>query len=233
MNDQRLISLDSINYKYASGSREVHALQDISLNIDGGGVMAISGPSGSGKSTLMYVLGLLLTAASGNYELYGHKITGTDEVHKAELRNRFFGFVFQKFNLLPRVSALDNVALPLVYAGVRRKERRRQAAEILSRVGLEKRVKHYPNELSGGEQQRVAIARALINNPRVILADEPTGNLDSRTGHKIMELFQELADGGISVVLVSHDRDLVQKASRVIRMVDGRICYQDYGSDGA
>jgi len=226
MSDGPLIRLERIDYKYAYGGGEVVALREVSLDIGEGGILAVSGPSGSGKSTLMYVLGLMLTPTAGAYRLLGKDVLATGEEEKAGFRNRIFGFVFQKFNLLPRVSALDNVALPLVYAGVPAGARRERAATLLRKVGLEARMRHNPNELSGGEQQRVAIARALINTPRVILADEPTGNLDSRTGQGIMALFRELSEEGITVILVTHDQELVGMASRVVRMADGRLLDQ-------
>ena len=218
-----MIVLEKINYRYVYGGGVVQALHEVSLAIEGGGILAISGPSGSGKSTLMYILGLLLTPDNGDYRLAGRDILRLDEEGKAGFRNRHFGFVFQKFNLLPRVSALGNVALPLVYAGIAPKIRKERAAELLARIGLGSRLRHSPKELSGGEQQRVAIARALINDPKVILADEPTGNLDRRTGQGIMEVFQGLAEEGITVILVSHDRELVGLASRVVTLVDGRL----------
>jgi putative ABC transport system ATP-binding protein len=218
-----LIELQDIRKIYTSGEVEVRALDGISLTIESGEFVAIMGPSGSGKSTLMNTLGCLDRPTSGKYILAGRQVSGMDKNELAEVRNQVLGFVFQNFNLLSRTSALENVELPLVYAGVSGKERKRRATEALERVGLGKRLDHTPSQLSGGQQQRVAIARALVSNPKVILADEPTGNLDSRTSIEVMALFQELGRAGITVVLVTHEPDIAEYASRVIVVKDGKI----------
>ncbi len=218
-----LIELQDIRKVYTSGDVEVRALDGISLTIESGEFVAIMGPSGSGKSTLMNTLGCLDRPTSGKYILAGRHVSGMDKNELAEVRNQVLGFVFQNFNLLSRTSALENVELPLVYAGVSGKERKRRATEALERVGLGKRLDHTPSQLSGGQQQRVAIARALVSNPKVILADEPTGNLDSRTSIEVMALFQELGRAGITVVVVTHEPDIAEYASRVIVVKDGKI----------
>jgi putative ABC transport system ATP-binding protein len=218
-----LIRLQDVAKVYRMGDVEVHALRGVSLTIDQGEFTAIMGASGSGKSTLMNIVGLLDRPSSGAYLLDGEGVSGLSTERLAEVRNRTIGFVFQSFNLLSRTSALENVELPLLYAGVGAAERHRRAAASLDRVGLASRSDHHPNQMSGGQQQRVAIARALVNEPRVILADEPTGNLDSRTSVEVMKLFQELGHGGITVVLVTHEPDIAQYASRVIQMRDGRV----------
>jgi putative ABC transport system ATP-binding protein len=218
-----LIEVRDLHKVYASGDVEVHALRGVSLEVEAGQSLAIMGSSGSGKSTLMNILGCLDRPTSGSYRLVGEEVAKMDRNQLAHVRNRTLGFVFQSFNLLPRTSALENVELPLMYAGVPSPERKRRAAEALSRVGLGKRLDHHPSQLSGGQQQRVAIARALVGSPRLILADEPTGNLDSKTSVEVMALFQELVDSGMTVVLVTHEPDIAAYASRVIEVFDGEI----------
>jgi putative ABC transport system ATP-binding protein len=209
--------------KYSLGKIEVEALRGVSLEIEKGEYISIMGPSGSGKSTLMHILGCLDTPTRGEYYLEDKRVSDYTDMELARIRNQFIGFVFQNFNLLTRLSALDNVALPLIYAGVSKKERIERAKEILTRVGLKDRMNHRPNELSGGECQRVAIARALVNNPKIIFADEPTGNLDTKTGKEIMELFDELHREGNTIVLVTHDPNIAMYAKRIVKLMDGRI----------
>jgi putative ABC transport system ATP-binding protein len=209
--------------KYSLGKVEVEALRGVSLEIEKGEYISIMGPSGSGKSTLMHILGCLDTPTKGEYDLEEKRVSDYSDMELARIRNQFIGFIFQNFNLLTRLSALDNVALPLIYAGVNKKERTERAKEILTRVGLKERTNHRPNELSGGECQRVAVARALINNPKIIFADEPTGNLDTKTGKEIMELFDELHREGNTIVLVTHDTNIAVYAKRIIKLMDGRI----------
>ncbi|MGA8892139.1 MAG: ABC transporter ATP-binding protein [Anaeromyxobacteraceae bacterium] len=223
MSQAPLIGLENVAKVYRMGDVEVHALRGVSLAIRQGEFTAIMGASGSGKSTLMNIIGLLDRPSAGQYRLEGEEVSGLSTERLAEVRNRTIGFVFQSFNLLARTSALENVELPLLYGGVGSADRRRRAAASLDRVGLASRADHHPNQMSGGQQQRVAIARALVTEPRVILADEPTGNLDSRTSVEVMKLFQELGHGGITVVLVTHEPDISQYASRVIHMRDGRV----------
>jgi len=218
-----LIEIRDLTKTYDSGEVQVHALRGVSLDIEAGEFVAIMGSSGSGKSTLMNVLGCLDRPTSGKYRLAGEDVARLDRNRLAEIRNRVIGFVFQSFNLLSRTSALENVELPLVYAGVARRERRERAAEALTRVGLGDRLDHRPNQLSGGQQQRVAIARALVTRPQLILADEPTGNLDSKTSDEIMALFGELVGGGMTVVLVTHEADIAEYAERIIDVKDGLI----------
>ncbi|OYD16818.1 macrolide ABC transporter ATP-binding protein [candidate division WOR-3 bacterium JGI_Cruoil_03_51_56] len=217
------ICTEGVSKVYRTGRVEVHALCGVSLRISQGEYVALMGPSGSGKSTLMHLLGCLDTPTSGHYWLSGNDITTLDDIKLARLRNREIGFVFQNYNLLPRLSAQGNVELPMVYAGVRRSERTRRSSELLSLVGLGDRLSHKPSELSGGEMQRVALARALANRPSLVLADEPTGNLDTRTGQEIMRLFDSLAEQGNTVIVVTHDQDVAAHARRVIRLRDGRI----------
>jgi putative ABC transport system ATP-binding protein len=208
---------------YRAGDVAVAALRGVSLAVERGAFVAIMGSSGSGKSTLLYVLGCLDRPTSGTYRLDGRETSTLDPNALAEVRNRTIGFVFQSFNLLTRTSALENVELPLLYGGVGTRERKARAGEALERVGLAGRFDHVPGRLSGGQQQRVAIARALVNRPRLILADEPTGNLDSRTSHEIMGLLSGLSSAGITIVMVTHEADIAAYAQRVLTMIDGRI----------
>jgi putative ABC transport system ATP-binding protein len=208
---------------YGEGDAQVHALRDVNLTIREGEFVAVMGPSGSGKSTLMNILGCLDRPTSGAHRLLGEEVGRLSASRLAEVRNRTVGFVFQAYNLLPRTTALANVQLPLLYAGTPRAELKRRSAVALERVGLRTRARHLPNQLSGGQQQRVAIARAIVNRPRVILADEPTGNLDSRTSVEILALFQELGAGGITIVYVTHEPDVARYASRIVVVRDGRI----------
>ena len=201
----------------------LHVLKGINLNIEKGEYVALMGPSGSGKSTLMNILGCLDTPTSGEYILNGKDVSKMSDSELADIRNKEIGFVFQTFNLMPRTTALDNVALPMVYAGVKKEKRHERAKEVLSLVGLEDRMLHKPNELSGGQRQRVAVARALVNNPSIILADEPTGNLDSKTSYEIMNLFDEIYSKGNTVILVTHEEDIANYAKRIIRLKDGLI----------
>ncbi len=223
MEETPLVRLEDVVKTYQMGDVEVHALRGVSLVIEHGEFTAVMGASGSGKSTLMNLLGCLDRPTRGRYLLEGREVSSLSSDQLAEIRNRTIGFVFQNFNLLSRTSALENVELPLLYAGASTAERHARAAQSLQQVRLADRAGHHPNQMSGGQQQRVAIARALVNRPRVILADEPTGNLDSRTGVEVMALFQELGRSGITVLLVTHEPDIAQYASRVLVMRDGRV----------
>ena len=218
-----LIEVEHIAKVYRMGDVEVHALRDVSLTISEGESVAVMGPSGSGKSTLMNVLGCLDRPTRGSYHLAGQEVSTMDRNQLARVRNRTLGFVFQSFNLLSRTSAQENVELPLLYAGVSGRERHKRAREALDRVGLGDRAHHHPNQMSGGQQQRVAIARALVARPHLMVADEPTGNLDSRTSVEIMALFQELGRSGITLLLVTHEPDIARYASRVVVMRDGHV----------
>jgi len=218
-----LIETHQISKRYKMGGEIINALVSIDIKIARGEYVAFMGPSGSGKSTLMNIIGALDTPSSGKYILNGHDVSNMSESSLAEIRNKEIGFVFQTFNLLPRLSSLENVALPLVYAGSSRSERTSRAKKVLEDVGLGNRSGHKPNELSGGQRQRVAIARALVNNPSIILADEPTGNLDSKTSYSIMGLFKDLHNKGNTIIMVTHEDDIAQYAHRIIRLRDGII----------
>ena len=219
----KIIETKEISKVYRMGNQTVNALQSISISIDRGEYVAFMGPSGSGKSTLMNIVGCLDTPSSGTYMLNNKLVSEMTENELADTRNKEIGFVFQTFNLLPRASALENIALPLIYAGYSKSERNEMAMQALESVGLAERSHHKPNELSGGQRQRVAIARALVNNPSIILADEPTGNLDTKTSHDIMNLFQELHDNGNTIIMVTHEDDIAHYAHRIIRLRDGLI----------
>ncbi len=218
-----IISLKHIAKKYIIGSEEIHALRDVSVDIFKNEYVALMGPSGSGKSTLMNMLGCLDTPSSGEYVLNGISVAKMIDDELAEVRNKEIGFVFQTFNLLPRSTALENVMLPLVYAGMPKAARIQRATEVLEQVGLGNRMTHKPNELSGGQRQRVAIARALVNKPAIILADEPTGNLDSKTSVEIMGLFEEIHKNGNTIILVTHEEDIALHAHRIVRLKDGLV----------
>lgn len=218
-----IINLENITKVYQVGSEEVHALDGVSLKIDQNEYVAIMGPSGSGKSTLMNILGCLDTPTSGKYDLKGINVSDMTDNQLAEVRNREIGFVFQTFNLLPRSNAFHNVELPLIYAGIHSGKRKELAHNALTNVGLKDRMHHKPSELSGGQRQRVAIARALIVRPSIILADEPTGNLDSKTGEDIMSLFHEIYEQGNTIILVTHEEYIANHAKRIIRLLDGKI----------
>lgn len=220
---EEIIKIAGLNKWYTIGEETVKALNGVDLVIHRNEYVALMGPSGSGKSTLMNILGCLDTPTSGSYRLNGPDVAGLSDNELAEIRNRQIGFVFQTFNLLPRYSALENVALPLVYAGIPKDQRNVRAAEVLKQVGLSDRMQHKPNELSGGQRQRVAVARALVNTPAIILADEPTGNLDTKTSHEIMRLFHDIHQLGNTIILVTHEEDIARHAHRIVRMRDGVV----------
>lgn len=226
-----IINIEHIAKIYQVGTEEVHALADVSLRIDKNEYVAIMGPSGSGKSTLMNILGCLDTPTKGLYDFGGENVSQMDDNELASIRNREIGFVFQTFNLLTRSDALHNVELPLIYAGVSSADRRERAEAALENVGLADRMRHKPNELSGGQRQRVAVARALVTNPSIILADEPTGNLDTKTGEDIMSLFNEIYDAGNTIILVTHEEYIAEHANRIIRLRDGLIEKDEIVSD--
>ena len=221
-----ILKLDHIYKDYIQGKMTVPALKDVSLHVEKGEYVAIMGPSGSGKSTLMNIIGCLDRATSGEYELAGEDVRGLSDKPLADIRLRKVGFVFQNFQLLPRMSALDNVALPLIYAGIRKKVRRERAKEALIRVGLQERINFNPTQLSGGQKQRVAIARAMVNKPDILLADEPTGALDSKSSKQIMELFQKLNDEGMTVIMITHDSNIASYAKRIVTIFDGELSEQ-------
>jgi len=226
-----MIKTTDITRKYQMGTETVHALNGVSININKGEYVAFMGPSGSGKSTLMNIIGCLDTPTGGTYILNENDVSHLSENELAEIRNREIGFVFQTFNLLPRATSLENVALPLIYAGYGRDDREEKALQALDNVSLGDRASHKPNELSGGQRQRVAIARALVNNPSIILADEPTGNLDSKTSYDIMDLFQKLHDAGNTIIMVTHEEDIARYAHRIVRLRDGLIESDTVNSD--
>jgi len=225
-----LIDIRDITKVYQMGQEQVHALSGVNLGVERGEYVAIMGPSGSGKSTLMNLIGCLDTPTSGSYVLNGREVARMTDDELAAIRNQEIGFVFQTFNLLPRTNALQQVELPLVYSGLARKERRERAVKALEAVGLGDRMNHQPNELSGGQRQRVAVARALINDPSILLADEPTGNLDSQTGAEIMALFEDLNRRGNTIVLVTHEEDIAAHARRIVRLRDGKVL-QDHANE--
>ena len=221
--EKEIIRLENIVKNYKIGTVIVRALRSVSLVIRKNEFVAIMGPSGSGKSTLMNVIGCLDTASSGSYTLNGQDVSRLDDNNLAEIRNREIGFVFQTFNLLPRSTALENVMLPLIYAGITKNKRLERATSVLEEVKLSDRIMHRPNELSGGERQRVAVARALVNNPAIILADEPTGNLDSKTSIEILGLLEEIHEAGNTVIVVTHEEDIAKHSHRIIRLMDGEV----------
>lgn len=226
-----ILALQDVVKTYEMGDEKVHALSGVTLDIADNEYVAIMGPSGSGKSTLMNIIGCLDVPTTGSYSLDGETVATKSESELADIRNRLIGFVFQTFNLIPRADILHNVELPLIYGGVSKTERRQRAIDALEKVGLSDRMKHRPNELSGGQRQRVAIARALVFNPSIILADEPTGNLDSKTGDEIMSMFDELHASGQTIILVTHEDHIAQHAGRTIRLRDGKIESDVYSTD--
>lgn len=228
--EKSIIHLENIRKKYIMGTQSLEVLKGLNLDIYKNEYVALMGPSGSGKSTLMNILGCLDSPTAGTYILNGFDVSKMADADLAQIRNKEIGFVFQQFNLLPRLSAAENVALPLIYAGISLKQRMEMALEVLGKVGLGDRAHHKPNEMSGGQIQRVAIARAMVNNPSIILADEPTGNLDTKTSYEIMQLFGEIHKAGNTVVLVTHEEDIANYAKRVIRLRDGEV-ESDYKQD--
>jgi putative ABC transport system ATP-binding protein len=227
-----LIRFQKISRRYQMGAETIHALREVSLEIQRGEYVAIMGPSGSGKSTLMNLIGCLDTPSGGEYELNGVQVSQMDDNQLAEIRNKEIGFIFQTFNLLPRSDALRNVELPLIYSGMPAEERREVALEALRKVGLADRIHHRPNELSGGQRQRVAVARALVNRPSILLADEPTGNLDTKTGTEILALFAELSRQGHTLIVVTHEEDVAKHARRILRIRDGLIASDEQQAVG-
>jgi len=223
MSAEAIIKIDKLVRNFRLGKQTIKVLKEISLQINRNEYVALMGPSGSGKSTLMNILGCLDTPTSGDYLLNKQLVSALTDDELAEIRNKEIGFVFQTFNLLPRATALNNVALPLIYAGYSKQERDARATEVLEQVGLGDRMKHKPNELSGGQRQRVAVARAMVNKPSIILADEPTGNLDSKTSYEIMALFDQIHKDGNTIILVTHEEDIAQHAHRIIRLKDGEV----------
>lgn len=225
---QTILKMKAIVKKYQMGDEEQQVLNHIDFNVAQGEFVTILGPSGSGKSTLMNIIGCLDVPTSGVYDLNGNDVANMDEETLSEVRNREIGFIFQQFQLLPRLSALDNVELPLIYAGVPEKERKQRAQAMLEKVGLGTKLKNKPNQLSGGQQQRVAIARALVTQPTILLADEPTGALDQKTGVQIMDLFQELHAEGKTIVMITHDEKIAQHGSRIVKILDGSLSEQPH-----
>ena len=230
MSEKRLLEMADINKFYPMGEEQSHVLKDVCLSINEGEYLSVLGPSGSGKSTLMNIIGCLDTASSGRYTLHDREIEDLSEAELAAIRSREIGFVFQNSQLLPRLTALKNVEMPLIYAGVSPGERRRRARAMLERVGLSDRMGHYPNQLSGGQQQRVAIARALVGNPSLLLADEPTGALDQKTGRQVMALFRELNEEGRTIIMITHDINIAAFARRTVHIIDG-VLTEGGGSD--
>jgi putative ABC transport system ATP-binding protein len=223
MAEQAVIQIEDLKRVYQMGDTEVRALDGVTFDIHRNEYIAIMGPSGSGKSTMMNLIGCLDTPSEGEYILNGHRVSEMDDKELADVRNREIGFVFQTFNLLARTDCLANVELPLIYAGMAGADRKARSTEVLTKVGLGDRLDHKPNELSGGQRQRVAIARALVNGPSILLADEPTGNLDTKTGEEIMELFEELYEAGNTIILVTHENDIANHARRIVRLRDGKV----------
>ncbi len=220
---KEILSMKDIVKCYEVGEEQQVILDHISFSVQEGEFVSILGPSGSGKSTMMNILGCLDVPTSGQYILSGHDVANLEEAQLARIRNREVGFVFQSFQLLPRLTAIENVELPLIYAGVHTAQRRKRASEMLERVGLSQKIEHYPNQLSGGQQQRVAIARAMVTQPTILLADEPTGALDQKTGLQVMELFKELHQEGRTIIMITHDEKIAQNASRIVRILDGKL----------